>query len=112
MRVGHVWRIRPGRRDDYLRMHESIWPELDRALRDGGVKSYTIYVWGDVVFSHMEVDDYDRLVERLRDDPVAARWEEQFADILEYPNADPETGWPERLVEVWDLGRAPGEEEG
>jgi len=34
---------------------------------------------------------------------IAQRWEEEMADVLEYPNADPETGWPERLPEVWSL---------
>ena len=28
---------------------------------------------------------------------------DNFAEILEYPNADPVSGWPERAVEVWDL---------
>jgi L-rhamnose mutarotase len=107
MRVGHVWRVKPGRREDYLRMHATIWPELEALLRGAGVTSYTIYVWGDTVFSHMEVDDYDGLVERFAGDPVALRWEEQFADVLEYPNADPRSGWPERLVEVWDLDTRP-----
>ena len=105
-RVGHVWRIKPDRKDDYLRLHAAIWPELDDLLREAGVATYTIYLWKDTVFSHMEVDDYARLVERFNGDPIGERWEAQFADILEYPDADPATGWPERLTEVWDLGRA------
>ncbi len=104
-RVGHVWRIKPGRRDDYLRMHATIWPELESLLREAGVTSYTIYVQNDTVFSHLEAEDYDRLVERVAGDPISERWEAQFADILEYPNADPQNGWPERLTEVWHLRR-------
>jgi L-rhamnose mutarotase len=107
VRVGHVWKVKPGRRNDYLHLHATIWPELERLLRAAGVRTYTIYLWGDTVFSHMEVDDYDLLIERFGRDPVGERWEEQFADVLEYPNADPGTGWPETLVEVWDLGPPP-----
>ena len=102
-RAGNVWRIRPGRRDDYLRMHAAIWPELKSLLREAGVTSYTIYVQNDTVFSHLEAEDYDRLVERVAGEPISERWEAQFADILEYPNADPQNGWPERLTEVWHL---------
>jgi L-rhamnose mutarotase len=102
-RVGHVWRVKPGKAAEYARLHATIWPELYAILRDAGVTRYTIYAWGDLVFSHMEVEDYARLVERFNGDPVGQRWEELFADILEYPNADPETGWPERLSEVWHL---------
>ena len=104
-RVGHVWRVRPGRAEDYDRRHAEIWPELDALLREAGVTSYTIYRWGEIVFSHMEVEDYDALVQRFGSDPVAQRWEEEFSELLVYPDADPDTGWPERLREVWDLGR-------
>jgi L-rhamnose mutarotase len=102
-RIAHVWRVRPGMADEYLRRHRSIGPELAALLRAAGIRSYTIYLWGDLVFSHMEVDDYARLIDRLARDPVAGRWEEEFVGILEYPHADPKTGWPERAIEVWDL---------
>jgi L-rhamnose mutarotase len=102
-RIGHVWRVKPGRAADYLELHRTIWPELEALLRAGGVRGYTIYLHGELVFSHMEVDDYARLIEHVAGDPVATRWEEQFADILEYPDADPESGWPRRAIEVWTL---------
>ena len=101
--VGHVWRVRPGMGAEYDRRHAEVWPELEALMRAAGVRRYSIYRWGDVVFSHMEVDDYDRLVASYGDDPVSERWEAAFADILEFPNADPVTGWPERLPEVWSL---------
>ena len=101
-RIGHVWRVKPGKGDKYADRHRTIWPELERVLREGGVKSYTIYLRGELVFSHMEVESFDRLVERFNGDPVAQRWEELFSDLIEYPNAEP-SGWPERLLEVWTL---------
>ena len=56
-RVGHVWRVRPGKADEYLTRHRSIWPELAALLRESGIRKYTIYLSGDLVFSHMEVDE-------------------------------------------------------
>jgi L-rhamnose mutarotase len=103
-RIGHLWRVRPGCADEYVRRHRVIWPELEALLEDAGVRSYSIYLHGELVFSHMEVDDYAAMVERVASDPVAARWEEQFADILEYPDADPATGWPSCATRVWSLG--------
>jgi L-rhamnose mutarotase len=100
--IGHVWRVRPGRAAEYAERHRTIWPELEALLRSAGVHRYSIYLWGDRVFSHMEVEDFDELVARLDGDPVARRWEEWFADLLEYPNAE-SPGWPEQLVEVWTL---------
>jgi L-rhamnose mutarotase len=105
-RVGHVWKIRPGRASDYDSRHARVWPELERLLRDAGVRAFHIYRRGEIVFSHMEVEDYAKLTTRFSDAPIAARWEAEFKDILEYPNADPITGWPERLHHVWSLDDA------
>jgi L-rhamnose mutarotase len=102
-RIGHVWRARPGKIEEYKRFHATVWPELDRLLREAGITTYVIYAWGDVLFSHMEVADYERMVERFNGDPVAQRWEDEVGELIEYPNADAETGWPEMLEEVWSL---------
>ena len=102
-RIAHVWRIKVGRAEEYARRHATVWPELEKLLIEAGVTTYVIYTWGEIVVSHMEVADYDRLVRRFDGDRLVECWEHEFADILEYPNADPETGWPERLREVWSL---------
>ena len=103
-RVGLVWRARPGKAEEYDRRHAEVWKELEDVMRDAGVDTYVIYRWGDVLFAHLEVADYRRLIDRYNVNPVAARWEAEFAELIETPNADPETGWPEQLREVWSLG--------
>ena len=86
-------------------MHARVFPELEELFHRHGVHEYTIYATGADVFSHMLVDDYDELVKTFANDPHAQRWERLFADVLRYPNADPRTGWPQRLDEVWTLPR-------
>jgi L-rhamnose mutarotase len=102
-RIGHMWRVKRGMADEYARRHREIWPELDQLLRDGGVEEYTIYLSGETVFSHMEVEDYDEFVRGVAGHPVLERWEALFADLVEYPDSDPQTGWPARLHRVWSL---------
>lgn len=102
-RIGHVWRAKPGKIDEYRRAHATIWPELEQMLHEAGITSYVIYAWHDILFSHMEVADYDAMVERFNGDPVAQRWEEHMSDLIEYIESDPETGWPRVLDEVWAL---------
>ncbi len=102
-RVGHIWRVRPGKLEEYARRHAEIWPELDALLREAGVTRYTIYSWGEFLFSHLECDDFALLAARFNGDPVAQRWEQEMSDVLEYLEVDPETGWPARLREIWSL---------
>jgi L-rhamnose mutarotase len=101
VKIGHVWRIRDGYEDEYARRHATVWPALEQLFRDLGVREYVIYRWQNIVFSHMELDDYDRLVRAYAEDPVALAWEEEFGEMLEYPNAV--AGWPEQLDLVWSL---------
>lgn len=100
-RIGHVYRAKPGKIDEYRRVHATVWPELERLLREAGITTYVIYAWDDVLLSHMEVEDYERMVERFNGDPVAQRWEEAMGDLIEYP--DGADGWPRVLEEVWAL---------
>jgi L-rhamnose mutarotase len=111
-RIGHVWRVKPGMAQEYDRRHVEIWPELRAVFHALGVRSYEIYRWGEILFSHMDVEDYDRLVAGCEGNAVMDRWEEHMADLIEYPNADPRSGWPERLQHVWSLAApaAGGEE--
>jgi L-rhamnose mutarotase len=103
--VGNVWRVKPGKADEYLERHKTIWPELAQVLRDAGVREYAIYLLGDLVFSHMLVDNYASMAAKVGQTRVSALWEEQFKDILEYPGGDRDTGWPARAVTVWELNR-------
>lgn len=103
--VGNVWRVKQGKVNEYLDRHRTIWPELAEILRNAGVKEYSIYLHGNLVFSHMVVDDYAAMAEAVSHTRVSALWEEQFNDILEYPEGDAATGWPARAVTVWDLNR-------
>jgi L-rhamnose mutarotase len=101
--VGNIWRARPGRAEEYVRRHQTIWPEVADLLRASGVRSYAIYMHGDFIISHIETTNYADLVSRLADSEIANRWDARFDDVVEYPNADPATGWPERLRHVWHL---------
>ena len=97
--VGTTWRLRPGCEAEYDRLHASVWPQLERRFRELGVSRYAIYRLGDRLFAHMEVEDYDRLLEELADDPVSQAWERAFADLIEL---EPD-GSTMRLRRVWSL---------
>jgi L-rhamnose mutarotase len=102
-RIGHAWRTKPGKAEEYRRFHATVWPEVEQVLRDAGVTKYVIYGWGDIVFSYMEVEDYEKMAARFNADPAAQRWERAVGDLIEYVDADPSIGWPIVLEEIWSL---------
>ncbi|MBS1881330.1 MAG: L-rhamnose mutarotase [Actinobacteria bacterium] len=102
--VGHTWRARSNKIDEYRRVHATVGAELEDLLRSAGITEYVIYACGDVLFSHMEVEDYEQAVARLGESDVAQRWEVEMAELIEYPKGDATTGWPRVLDQVWSLG--------
>lgn len=102
-RVGHVYRVKPGMAQEYARRHATTPGDLDALLREVGIRRYEMYLWGETVFTHMDVDDFQAMTERYNDAPLALAWEREMGELIEYPEADPKTGWPHRLQRVWSL---------
>lgn len=101
--VGQIWRVREGKAQEYATRHRTIWPELEQLLRQAGVRRYVIYAWGELLFSHIEVEDYERLVSTFNASATAQRWEREMSGLIEYPNADPQSGWAEQLRQIWSM---------
>ena len=36
--------LNAGQKDEYIRRHDAIWPELEALLRDAGVSDYSIHL--------------------------------------------------------------------
>jgi len=102
-RVAQVFTLKEGKKADYIKNHQIVWPELEQLFRDAGVTRYSIYVWNDILFSYMEVEDYESMVDKFNDNELAQKWENEFEDLIEYPEVDPGNGWPVALQEVWNL---------
>ena len=45
-----VWRatVREGMKEEYIRRHNEIWPEMVAALKEAGICNYTIWMVGEI----------------------------------------------------------------
>ena len=61
-RVGFLFKIRPGLKNEYKKAHDEIWPELIKAMTDCGIHNYSIYFREDgTCFAYMEIEgDFDK----------------------------------------------------
>ena len=59
-RVAQTVRLRPERRDEYLRLHSQVWPGVEAALRAAHIRNYSIFLRGDTLFGYFEYhgDDF------------------------------------------------------
>jgi L-rhamnose mutarotase len=92
-RSAFVLRVRPDKIDEYVKAHQNVWPEMLAALRDAGIRNYTIFRSGNEVFGYFESDDLEAAAEYMEAQGVNARWQDTMAGLLEerVPDAGPST---------------------
>ena len=99
-RSAFVLRVRPEKLDAYLDAHRAVWPELLDALRNAGIRNYTIFRNGNEMFGYFESDDLERAASYLASQEVNARWQDAMAELLEERVAD---AGPPPLEEIFRL---------
>jgi L-rhamnose mutarotase len=99
-RQGFVLRVKPERIDEYVEAHRHVWPEMLQALRDAGIRNYTIFRAGNEMFGYFEADHLRHTAELLAAQEVSTRWQDAMAELLDERVPD---GGPQPLEEVFRL---------
>jgi L-rhamnose mutarotase len=92
-RSAFVLRVRPDKIDEYVEAHRNVWPEMLAAIRDAGIRNYTIYRRGNEVFGYFESDDLETAAAYMEAQEINTRWQDTMAELLEkrVPDAGPPT---------------------
>lgn len=101
-RVGFTMRILPGQEAEYRRRHADVWPEMLKALKVAGCGNYSIYARGADLFAYLEVEDFAAFRASMAASSVNDRWQAEMAALID-PLTEPETGFHQRLEEVFHL---------
>lgn len=84
-------RLKPGVAAEYERRHDALWPELAEALREAGIRDYSIFLGPDnqTLFAVLWRED-GHTMDRLPDLPVMRRWWASMAELMDtHPDASP-----------------------
>lgn len=103
-RVGFQFKVRQDRLEDYLAIHQSVWPEMLEALRQSGWHNYTLFMREDgLVFGYFETEESLQAAQaKMAATEVNARWQafmsqftddqgrpdEAFVELIEYFHLD------------------------
>lgn len=83
-RVAERFRLKPGMREEYIRRHDNLWPEMAEAMRAAGIRNYSIWLSGTDLFGYYEVEDAERSRRLALASPVVRRWNEMMQDIISF----------------------------
>ena len=102
-RMAWKGRIKPGQKEEYVRRHNEIWPEMVAVLKAAGICNYTSYCCGDELFGYYECEKGVAFAEKTQaESPVVQRWNDYMQDVLEL-EMDPVTGAQPKLEAVFRL---------
>jgi L-rhamnose mutarotase len=82
-RVCFTLQVKKYRVGDYLAAHQ-VWPEMLEAMRDAGIRNYSMYMAKDgTAVGYFESDDVQASLGRLGRTDVNRRWQEHMAEYFE-----------------------------
>ena len=60
----------------YERYHAAVWPEVLKMIYDCNIRNYSIYRYGELLFSYFEYigADFEADMERMANDPKTVEW--------------------------------------
>ena len=97
-----VLEVRPGYEQEYKRRHDEIWPEMIADLSRAGIRNYSIFRHGVMLYGYFETDDLDKARRALARSEVNARWQKFMAPIMKV-EIDPATNFPYLLPLQWHM---------
>lgn len=102
-RVAWKGNIKEGCKEEYIRRHNEIWPEMVEVLKAAGICNYSIYACGNELFGYYECEKGVAFAQKTQaESPVVDKWNEYMKDILEL-EMDPVTGAQPELQQVFRL---------
>ena len=90
----YAWKARllDGKREEYKRRHDEIWPEMVEVLKAAGIRNYSIWNSGNDLFGYYECEKGAAYAAQVQaQSPVVERWNAYMKDVM-VMDTDPETG--------------------
>jgi len=95
-------KLKDGMKQEYIKRHDEIWPEMVKVLKDAKISNYTIWIDGDTLFGYYECESVEFAAKTQAESPIVDKWNEYMKDVMEMP-LDPVTGAQPLLVKVFTL---------
>ena len=97
-RIGQVIKLRPEKREEYLRLHADVWPEVLRAIEAANIRNYSIFLLEPemLMFGTYEYhgSDYEADMARMAANEAVRRWWKTTDACQErLPTANAEEWW-------------------
>ena len=92
--------IRNEMKDEYIKRHKNVWPELLKLLKEAGVRNYSIFMDGTDIFGYWECEDLSRALGIINSSEINRKWQQFMSDVV---ITTPENRTGDTVMEVFHL---------
>ena len=100
-RIALCYRVKPDKKEEYIKAHREIWPEITRGMKEAGCREMTIFLRGNSLFLYALIEDFDEFNRIRAKDPHFHRWNDWMNELLESPFDAEEPGAFAGMEEIW-----------
>ena len=95
-RVGFRLQLSLATLEEYVHVHERVWPEMTAALSQAGWRNYSLFLdrADGALFGYFESNDAQASIEAMKGLEVNVRWQREMARFFEGLNgSNPDDGF-------------------
>jgi L-rhamnose mutarotase len=104
-RVASVIGLTPESVERYESLHAAVWPAVLARLSASNIVNYSIYRYGELLFSYLEYtgDDFDSDIAAMSADPATQEWLAVCMPLQRPVESRAEGEWWKELPELFHL---------
>ena len=102
-RFASVIGLRPEGAAEYERLHANAWPGVLDRISASNIRNYSIYRYGDLLFSYFEYhgDDFDGDMAAMAADPLTQEWWDACKPLQQPLDDRAEGEWWKDIPEIF-----------
>ncbi len=104
-RVGFLLKVKAEKIDEYKKIHENVWPEMQEALTRTGWHNYSLFMRPDgLLFGYFETpDSFEAALDGMAKEAINSKWQTLMAPYFEGMDETSSTPADEMMLELEEV---------
>ncbi len=75
-RFGQIGELKPEKKEQYLKLHENVWPEVLKTIKECNISNYSIFNFELFCFACFEYhgENYEEDMKKMKNNATVQRW--------------------------------------
>ena len=81
--VMFIQRLKPDKKEEYIKAHQEIWPDLLKAHKEAGIAREIIWIFGDYLILYIMSTNFKEAMNNLSETKIFKEWINYMSQLLD-----------------------------